>query len=471
MLILSVPLQAQLDGVRSDERPPLPSPSSVSSPSSQERSEMDRVEKPEEMIRRPHEQIETLRPALAGQGRGQGRRLEQIRQSFLNKPVAAAPLPSAPAQTVLVATVAAGLPQGSIATVPSQSSEKKQSIYQKIWKFAEWYNNEQNPVLQNLLFSGRFQYEYAALDADQRSHDEWNVRRLRLGAKSKLFRSFTLHGEVELNPQEADPLYVRFTDAYLQWSGSSRFVLTFGKQSVPFTMDGATSSKELITIDRSNLSNNMWFPQEYIPGVSLSGKISPWVYRAGVYSAGKMNREFGKFNGSVFSLAVVGYDFAKALGVKEALLAANHVYQNPDPRNTFTRQLQHIVSVNFKFDADPWGVRTDLSAASGYLGQSGLWAAMFMPFFNVTDKAQLVGRYTFIKSDDPNGVRLATYENSVVSGRGDRYNELYFGANYYFYGHKLKLQSGLQYADMNNRARDGGDYSGLSWTTGLRVSW
>ncbi|MBI2819743.1 MAG: hypothetical protein HYX73_07170 [Acidobacteria bacterium] len=326
-------------------------------------------------------------------------------------------------------------------------------------------------MLQNVLLSGRFQYDYALLDADQGSRDEWNVRRFRLGAKSKLFRTLTLHGEVELNPQEADPLYVRITDMYLQWSKSGSFQLTFGKHGAPFTMDGSTSSKELLTLDRSNLSNNMWFPQEYIPGVSIAGERSDWVYRAGVFSAGEANREFGKFNGSVFSLAVVGYDFAKSIGVKEALLAGNYVYQNPDPKNTFTRQLQHVVSANFKFEADQWGIRTDVSAASGYLGESDLWGVMVMPFANATDKLQFVGRYTFIKSDDPNGVRLATYENHVVSGRGDRYNELYLGANYYFYGHKLKLQSGLQFGDMNDSANDGGAYSGISWTTGLRVSW
>src|SRR3989338_3621771 len=95
------------------------------------------------------------------------------------------------AQQIAPASVSKGnLPLSSNAIagateLNSPPSEKKQSIYQKIWKFAEWYNNEQNPVIQNLLFSGRFQYEYAALDADQRSHDEGNVRRLRLGAKSK----------------------------------------------------------------------------------------------------------------------------------------------------------------------------------------------------------------------------------------------------------------------------------------------
>jgi phosphate-selective porin OprO/OprP len=43
--------------------------------------------------------------------------------------------------------------------------------------------------------------------------------------------------------------------------------------------------------------------------------------------------------------------------------------------------------------------------------------------------------------------------------------------NYYLYGHKLKLQTGLQYADMRDRAADGGKYTGWSWTTGFRISW
>ena len=45
------------------------------------------------------------------------------------------------------------------------------------------------------------------------------------------------------------------------------------------------------------------------------------------------------------------------------------------------------------------------------------------------------------------------------------------GANYYFYGHKLKLQTGVQYADMNDTANDGGAYSGVAWISGIRVGW
>ncbi len=360
----------------------------------------------------------------------------------------------------------------AVASAQTAAAKKEPSAYDKIWrKFTEWYVDDTNPVVQRVLLSGRFHYDFASIDSDQGNNDEWNVRRLRIGPRITLFRTFTFHSEVELDPQRHDPFYVRFTDLYVMWTRNPQFVLTVGKQSAPFTVDGATSSRELLTIDRSNLANNIWFPQEYIPGISLSGRRAPWVYRVGLYSAGAANRELGEFSGGIVTLGVLGYDFAPKLKVREALLTGNYVYQNPDSDNTFTRQLQHIGSINFRFEDTKWGARADLSTASGYLGQSDMWAFQGMPFVNVTTKFQVIGRYTFIESDEPNGVRLATYESRVVSGRGDEYNELYLGANYYFYGHRLKLQTGVQWADMNDRANDGGEYSGVAWTTGLRVGW
>lgn len=350
-------------------------------------------------------------------------------------------------------------------------ADRAPSTYDLIWKFAEWYEDSSNPIVQRVLFSGRFHHDFAILDADQGDVRESNVRRLRLGPRVTLFRTVTVHGEVELNPQERDPTYLRFTDLYIQWSPGGRLAVTVGKQGAPFTTDGATSSKDLLTIERSNLANNIWFPQEYLPGISVSGRSAPWNYRVGVYSAGEANRELGEFNGGLVALGVLGYDFARQLGVKEAVLAGNYVYQHADRLNTFTRQLEHIGSVNLRLEAARWGLRTDVSAATGYLGQSDLSSLMVMPFFNLTDKLQAVGRYTFLESDQPNGVRLATYESRIVPGRGDRYNELYLGANYFFYGHKLKLQSGVQIGRMRDRAGDGGQYSGVSWTTGIRVGW
>jgi phosphate-selective porin OprO/OprP len=371
---------------------------------------------------------------------------------------------------VLLLALMAALPVA--ASAQTAAAAKEPSAYDTIWgNFTEWYVDDTNPVVQRVLLSGRFHYDFATIDSDQGDHEESNIRRLRIGPRITLFRRLTFHAELELDPQRRDPFYVRFTDLYVQWSKNPRLVLTAGKQSAPFTLDGATSSRELLTIDRSNLANNIWFPQEYLPGISVSGRSAPWVYRAALYSSGEANRELGEFSGGTTTLGVIGYDFAPKLRAREALLTGNYVYQHPDRDNTFTRQLEHIGSLNFRFERTKWGARADVSKAAGYLGQSGMWAFQAMPFFNVTSKLQAVVRYTFIESDAPNGIRLATYESRVEPGRGDEYKELYLGANYYFYGHRLKLQSGVQLADMLDRADDGGAYSGIAWTTGLRVGW
>lgn len=363
--------------------------------------------------------------------------------------------------------------------VPTEAQGEKKpapppppSTYDKIWtNLTDWYNDKENPVVQRVLFTGRFQHDLAMVEADQGDWRESNIRRVRFGARVTMFRDFLVHTEMEVNPQERNPFYLRLTDAYVAWQKNPKAVITVGKQSIPFTQEGATSSRELLTIDRSNLANNIWFTQEYMPGISLSGRSAPWIYRGGLYSSGAMNREFGRFNGDMFTLALVGYDFAKALGVREAVLTGNYLYQHPDANNTFTKRFEHIATVHFRLEEPKWGVRTDLSKTAGYLGQRDIVGVMLMPYYNATGKLQFVYRYTYLDSDGPNGLALAAYESRVVRGSGDRYTESYAGVNYFFYGHRLKLQSGVQFADMRDSANDGGAYSGTSWVTGLRIGW
>src|SRR5215213_599273 len=256
------------------------------------------------------------------------------------------------------------IPAAAAAQAPAGA--KAPSRYDTIWgNFTELYADDTNNVIQRVALSGRFHYDFAAIESQQGDHSEWNVRRLRIGPRVTLFRKVTVHAELELDPQRHDPFYVRFTDMYVQWTRNPRLALTVGKQSAPFTVDGGTSSRELLTIDRSNLANNIWFPQEYLPGVSISGRRATWVYRAAVYSSGAANKELGEFSGGTATLGVIGYDFAPKLRAREALLTGNYVYQHADRDNTFTRQLEHIGSINFRFEKTKWGARADLSTAVG----------------------------------------------------------------------------------------------------------
>src|SRR3990172_10646248 len=97
------------------------------------------------------------------------------------------------------------------ASAQTAAAAKEPSAYDKIWgSFTEWYADDTNPVVQRVLLSGRFHYDFATIDADQGDHEEWNIRRLRIGPRITLFRRLTFHAEVELDPQRHDPLYVRF---------------------------------------------------------------------------------------------------------------------------------------------------------------------------------------------------------------------------------------------------------------------
>ena len=137
----------------------------------------------------------------------------------------------------------------ALAFLPSvasgQSAEQKQpSTYDKVWgKFTNWYDNKENPVVQRVLFSGRFQHDFAIVEADQGDHKESNIRRMRFGPRITMFRDYLVHAEVEVNPQEREPFYLRITDAYVAWQKHPKAVITVGKQSLPFTQEGATSSK------------------------------------------------------------------------------------------------------------------------------------------------------------------------------------------------------------------------------------
>ncbi|MBI5506198.1 MAG: hypothetical protein HY899_15490 [Deltaproteobacteria bacterium] len=369
---------------------------------------------------------------------------------------------------------------GFAAGVEAASAEKdaaasaapsEKSIYDRIWALPSLYNNPDNHWIEELAVVGRQQNDLYYVSADQGSNTDFVDRRTRIGLKARMFDTITLHSEVDLNLEPHGQTYNKLTDSYVKWSPSKLFNLTAGKHGAKFTLDGSTSSTQLITIDRSNIANNFWFPEEYVPGVSVSGEVGNWLYNAGYFSSGETNREFGKFNAGSFALVSGGYNFAEALAVDKALLRLDYVYQDPNAGNSFTRANEDVASLNFQLEKGPWGLGTDIDGAKGYGSGSDLFGFQILPSYKFNKEWQTVFRYSFIDSSDDNGIRLARYENAVVGGRGDRYNEAYLGLNRYFYGHKLKWQTGVQYASMKDAAHDGGRYNGWGITTGLRISW
>jgi phosphate-selective porin OprO/OprP len=360
---------------------------------------------------------------------------------------------------------------GGLICSSAGSAAQEESTYDKIWRHATLYESKGDSFIRSFALSGRLQADAAWFDADQGDYDDVEWRRFRFGFKSKFAGDWVaqLEGDFDLNESTGD-WYNRLTDAYIGWQPDKARDLRILKHSAGFTLDGATSSKKLLTTQRSNLTNNLWFTAEYFTGISLAGTVDDrWSYKAGVFS-GDGDDEISISDGSYFVLTSLGYDWARELDMKRAKVRLDYVNNDKDPDNN-TRDFSDVLTLASQWEQGPWGLWTDLSAGKGYFDQSDVWGLSLMPFYNTSELVQWVLRYTYIESDEPNGVRLGRYHGEIEAGRGDKYSEIYAGINLFFYGHKLKWQTGLEYATLDDDADDGGDHDGWGITTGLRIYW
>lgn len=341
--------------------------------------------------------------------------------------------------------------------------------YDEIWNNAVLYENAENPVVQKVAFVGRLQGEAFWFDTDQGDADDVLWRRLRSGFKNTVYDSWTFHVEGDFNLNDGGN-YRRLTEANLSRKLSNGATIKIGKQSAGFTLGGATSSKGLITLQRNNLTNNLWFTAEYFTGITLKGTADDgYFYNVGIYSSDP-NDEFSHFDASFFGLVSVGKDFAEQVGMDKGIVRLDLIYNDEDS-NANTRSFGEVASFVTQWEEGNWGLWTDLSYGNGYRNQSDLWGAVLMPFYNINEQLQLVFRYTHVDGGG-NGVRLGRYEREIVSGRGDLYDEFYLGFNIYLYGHKVKWQTGIQQARMKDMMNDGGELTdGFGVTTGFRISW
>lgn len=347
----------------------------------------------------------------------------------------------------------------------------EESGYDRFWRHATLYENADEGLVRSVALSGRLQAEAMYFDADQEHFDDSTWRRFRFGFKAKFAGDWVaqLEGDFDLNESFGD-WYTRLTDAYIGWQPDESRDLRILKHSAGFTLDGATSSKKLLTLQRNNLTNNLWFTAEYFTGISMAGTVDErWSYKAGVFSTDG-DEEFSSFDASYFTLASLGYDWAQDTGMDKAVVQLDYVHNDKDSENN-TRDFSNVVSLTSQWEKGPWGLWTDLSAGDGYFEQSDVWGVSLMPFYSSSERIQWVARYTYIESDDPNGVRLGRYHGEVTVGRGDEYQEIYGGLNIFFYGHKLKWQTGIEYAEMDDDAADGGNHDGWGISTGLRIYW
>ncbi len=365
-----------------------------------------------------------------------------------------------------------------VSAVAGESGPQALSRYDRLWDYAVLYKHDDGEVMQRLSLAGRLQADAAYFEAesDDSGSEEFEDalwRRFRIGAKAAFAHDIVAHAEVDidLNKMGTDGAYKGLTDAYLGWRPADAYLLKLGKQSAPFTLDGATSSTKLMTLERSIVAENLWFTTEYFTGASVVGAHAQWTTRLSLYSASG-DEEFGSFDSGYFALASLGREFAGNTGWEALSLRGDYVYNNPDYSGEVgTRNLEQVLSLVAKLERGRSGLWADLSFGDGIQSQSDLWGLQLMPFYDFSARWQGVFRYAVVSSLDGAGVRMGRYARKIEPSLAEEAHDFFLGLNCYLYGHKLKWQSGLEYNVATDLATTGDNHYGWGLTTGLRISW
>lgn len=149
------------------------------------------------------------------------------------------------------------LPQSSSfaqSAKPETQTTKATSLGDQLENLGRVYKNDDNKVLQELWFLGRFHGQYHWTEASTGSDTGYETRRFRLGGQAKMFKKATFHAQM-VSGSDIDPFYNGFTELWAQWSFSPEFALTIGQQKHRFTHDRNVSSRYINYLERSMLTN------------------------------------------------------------------------------------------------------------------------------------------------------------------------------------------------------------------------
>ncbi len=370
------------------------------------------------------------------------------------------------------------------------------NVFDQIWGFATLYKDDMNPYLEEFKLRGRYQGQYWDLDADQGHQSNWEDRRSRFGFDAKLFdKKLEARLDFQSNDQFND-VYDGLVDAYLRWKPNSWLSITAGKTKPLIAQyDWLESTNTEPTFERSQIFNQLGINRA--GALTVEGTTEDYIWRAGVYtnstpattadpvtkiSSGAFgDGELGDFTGGVSYTLGVGYDFKHLLNLEKAEFHLDWLHSNREIGDLVFNKYDDILSTTFWVKEGYasvvlegfYATGGDSPTTPGAYDGSDVFGFYIEPTYDIIPKKlQLVGRFSYATSDGSYGVVDQTrYEKKVADnkGVGDAYISVYGGLQYFIYGDKLKLMSGVEWARLQNPTGD--SYDGTTLLSGIRLSF
>ena len=347
----------------------------------------------------------------------------------------------------LTLTTSSALAQS--AKTAAQVTTKTASLDDQLEDLGRVYKNDENKVLQELWLLGRFHGQYHWTEASTGSDTGYETRRFRLGGQAKMFKKATLHAQM-VSGSDIDPFYNGFTELWAQWAFSPELALTIGQQKHRFTHDRNVSSRYINYLERSMLTN--MFGVDYTPAITLQGRIKGLTYYTGFFTNAtgqNMGKAFTDFNSGYSYLAAAYYDLGNVLGADSLTLHSTYVHSDANENATNFNTYDNGISAAAIATKGHFALVNELTTGLGS-ERGNAYGMNLQPNYFITREWQLALRYQIAASNESDGLNAQRrYESPAGLVRGDLYQAGYFGVNYHIARHRLKLMTGIEYANMS----------------------
>lgn len=343
----------------------------------------------------------------------------------------------------------------AIGLTPNSSAEEPAtpptSLGTALENLGRVHKDDTNQYVQEVWLLGRYHGQYHWTEASTGEDDGHEIRRFRLGGQARVFRKVTLHAQM-VSGSDIDPFYNGFTELWAQWSFSPALALTIGQQKNRFTHDRNVSSRYLNYLERAMLTN--MFGVDYTPAITLQGKVRNTSYYTGFFTNAtgqNMGKAFTDFDSGYSFLTAVYHELGPALGVENLTLYGSYLHSDANENATNMARFDDGVSGAIILTHGHESLVAEVTSGIG--SDTGNATGLnLQPSYFFTRTLQLATRYQVAWSNNQKGLQAQRrYEREAGVGAGDLYQAGYVGLNYYIAKHRLKLMTGLEYANMSGQ--------------------
>jgi hypothetical protein len=363
------------------------------------------------------------------------------------------------------------------------------------------YKNKNNPWIDSIAIGGRFHYQMGSVHGEDvrgnsfKNHFEEN-RRFRIETEI----DFLTYFDIELGVNLVDDRRFRnSTNRQLQW-GYDTFdsaILSFnlgkaigtealddiklhyGRMKFNITEEVHESSNRILTIERSNLADELGGNNPRPTGLTMEMGKNDWTGTVGIFSGEDDSAFIGSWNGGEVAYGSLAWQISKRL-----LTRVDHVQNNPSGSDDFLGYAQ-ATSLSAVYEKKDWGLMVNLihgdngGADNGNLTamrQGDFYGSIVMPWYWIIKKRlQCVARYQYARADEMEGLRINnryigalhnTPSLDLDGGYGDENHSFYLGMNWHICGDHFKVMGGVSYDKMSARTSD---FTGTTYLLAVRT--